>query len=488
MQCLDCGTDNRPGAHFCKQCSTELSQSPQSSPIVPPEEGAVAPNEVAAAPRRTSPSFAQSDQFPEDEAALPDTEADPSHAAVYNVVRETIPAPQTLTPLAPGTLISDRFEIEAILESSHEGVNLYSALDRTTCPDCGVENQIDTNFCAECGRELNADSRLRCKLHEAGAPEILAVGPDDIFSFKERFYCAISSVVDETTLSPDKSGSKTVALTVGYNTDTGQVRDLNEDSLFVFYLSSVHESVADPTLGLFAVADGMGGHEGGEVASRQTIKLIAEELTQEILFPCAFKSSIQADWEGEKAVHAQIVATVNRANESLYHVGQEQANDMGCTLTMMLVVDHTAFVANVGDSRTYLWREGELRQITTDHSLITSLIAAGTVQPEAIYTHPDRHVVYRSMGNKPSVEVDVWQEPLQPGDNLLLCSDGLWESVRDEGIQEVLLTYFEPQMACNEMVRRANLAGGEDNISVILVKVGPYPSGPTIALKKSMIH
>jgi serine/threonine protein phosphatase PrpC len=103
---------------------------------------------------------------------------------------------------------------------------------------------------------------------------------------------------------------------------------------------------------------------------------------------------------------------------------------------------------------------------------VASLVTAGVLAPEELFTHPDRSVIYRSIGAKPTVEVDTFEEPLVPGDTLLLCCDGLWEAIRDEGIEEVLLSYPDPQAACDEMIRRANLAGGEDNISVIVVKVG----------------
>ena len=167
---------------------------------------------------------------------------------------------------------------------------------------------------------------------------------------------------------------------------------------------------------------------------------------------------------------------ISRANERVHHLAQERANDMGCTLTLALVLDGKAYIANVGDSRTYIHNQKGLRQITTDHSVVASLIAAGMAEPEELYTHDDRHVVYRAIGNKPTVEVDIFEGGLLPGDTLLLCCDGLWEAIRDEGLEEALLTKFDLQAACDEMIRQANLAGGEENISVILVKVGAVTS------------
>jgi protein phosphatase len=143
---------------------------------------------------------------------------------------------------------------------------------------------------------------------------------------------------------------------------------------------------------------------------------------------------------------------------------------MGTTLTAALVRDEMALIANVGDSRTYLWRDGELVQITSDHSLVAQLVEAGALAPDEIYTHPEKSAIYRSLGHAPEVEVDLFEQPLESGDRLVLCCDGVWEMLRSDGIEEVLLMEPDPQCACEEMVRRANLAGGEDNISVVVVQ------------------
>jgi serine/threonine protein phosphatase PrpC len=125
----------------------------------------------------------------------------------------------------------------------------------------------------------------------------------------------------------------------------------------------------------------------------------------------------------------------------------------------------------VGDSRAYRWNEQGLEQLTTDHSVVASMIANGQAAPEDIYSHPHRSIIYRSIGDKPSVEIETRILPLAAGDRLLVCSDGLWEMVRDEGIADVMLQEADPQAACDLLVKHANLAGGEDNISVIVVAV-----------------
>jgi protein phosphatase len=174
-------------------------------------------------------------------------------------------------------------------------------------------------------------------------------------------------------------------------------------------------------------------------------------------------------------VYAAIREAVQRANQVVREYAEhypDRAADAGSTVTMAVVKGRTAYVANVGDSRTYLLREGELRQITTDHSLVAGLVAAGKIQPEEIYTHPQRNVIYRSLGGDPQVEVDITRQSLQPGDLLLLCSDGLWEMVRDPEITALLEGTPDVWEACERLVQTANENGGHDNITAIVVRVG----------------
>jgi len=129
------------------------------------------------------------------------------------------------------------------------------------------------------------------------------------------------------------------------------------------------------------------------------------------------------------------------------------------------------YLAHVGDSRAYRWGQDGCQQLTVDHSVVASMVAAGTAKPEEIYTHPQRSVIYRCIGDRATVEVDVAALALSPGDRLVLCSDGLWEMIRDEGIEDVMLREADPQAACEILVEQANVAGGVDNISVIVVQL-----------------
>jgi serine/threonine protein phosphatase PrpC len=245
------------------------------------------------------------------------------------------------------------------------------------------------------------------------------------------------------------------------------VRGLNEDSLLVMTLASTYESETGPVLGLFAVADGMGGHQGGEIASRLALEVLSSQVVQHIILPEL--ANQPASPEGVVELLRQ--ATV-AANDAVFLDRQKRENDMGTTLTTALVRNQHLFLAHVGDCRAYRWNADGLVQLTTDHSLVASMIASGQAEPDEIYTHPHRSVIHRCIGDQPLVDVDADLLSLAPGDRIIVCSDGLWEMVRSEGIEEVMLREPDPQAACELLVSHANMAGGDDNISVIVVQVG----------------
>lgn len=222
-------------------------------------------------------------------------------------------------------------------------------------------------------------------------------------------------------------------------THKGMVRDQNEDSVFP---TSSGEST-DEVLAI--VADGMGGHVAGEVASRIAINAAAS-------------SDLGA---------TDRVAAGNRA------IREEVARDpglegMGTTMTLLRVEDDTATIAHIGDSRAYLLRDGELRQVTEDHTVAAEYVAQGQLSPEEAASHPQRHMLLRTLGLTRFVDVDEVEVELAPGDRILLCSDGLTEMVRDEAIGKILADGTPDDVVWN-LVETANDAGGVDNITVVVV-------------------
>jgi serine/threonine protein phosphatase PrpC len=230
---------------------------------------------------------------------------------------------------------------------------------------------------------------------------------------------------------------------VGVQSDIGQSRVRNEDA----YL------VNDP---VFAVADGMGGHRGGDVASNLALE------------------SLQAPGEGSTAEDfQQLVEQIKAANQRVLERGEADRDlrGMGTTLTAILASDGKAHVAHVGDSRAYLLRDGKLQQLTEDHTLVQRMVREGRLTEEEAHHHPQRSIVTRALGVDENIPIDELTLDLKQGDRLLLCTDGLSGMLDRDTIQEILLGEPDPQAACDRLVEQANRAGGDDNITVVLLDV-----------------
>src|SRR5256884_644090 len=173
----------------------------------------------------------------------------------------------------------------------------------------------------------------------------------------------------------------------------------------------------------------------------------------------------------EDSLATLLQSTIEDANSAICQVNQRDKTDMGSTITGFMVVGDFAYILNVGDSRTYMVRAGQIYQLTTDHSLVGQLVAGGLIQPDDVYTHPQRSQIFRSLGDKLNVQIDIFKQQLHPGDMLLSCSDGLWEMVRDPQIESILNNAPDPQVACTQLIEAANTNGGEDNVSAVVVFV-----------------
>ncbi|MEW5956821.1 MAG: Stp1/IreP family PP2C-type Ser/Thr phosphatase [Chloroflexota bacterium] len=251
---------------------------------------------------------------------------------------------------------------------------------------------------------------------------------------------------------PPRIGWKIAGLT-----DMGLKRDLNEDNLLM-----VEAAMPDQTpYGLYVVADGLGGHMSGEVASQLTVEAIESYFTQR---PPASTAAPFEDWLKAAAMAANLAVLAQQTE-------LEQAKKMGSTVVMALVVNGQAYLANVGDSRAYHLDQDAIRQITVDHSLVERLVQIGQLTREEARTHKNRNVLYNSLGDKPEVDISTYHTGFQPGDRLLLCSDGLSGMITDEEILNLSLSQADPARACRLMIEAAKSAGGTDNITAIIVEV-----------------
>ncbi len=268
-----------------------------------------------------------------------------------------------------------------------------------------------------------------------------------------------------TLVDADKEEHPVLVLQVGSLTDPGLRRKNrpNEDSIFVTQGVIPSASASPKPFALFIVADGMGGHEHGQEASRLAIRSLVTYVS----------GSLHSQQLETEDLLPLLREGVEHTNWAVYERNQEQRTKMGTTMTVALVVDTTAYVAHVGDSRCYLSHHPTgLSQITQDHSVVAALVTAGVIQPEDIYTHPSRNLIYRCLGEKSHLEVDTFTVPLAAGDMLLLCSDGLWEMVRDQQIAALLTTPRPtPSDTAHALVQAALAGGGEDNVSVIVAQV-----------------
>ncbi|SHE50996.1 protein phosphatase [Desulfofundulus australicus DSM 11792] len=230
--------------------------------------------------------------------------------------------------------------------------------------------------------------------------------------------------------------------------DAGLVRQVNEDSMCV-----------EPGLGLFAVADGMGGHQAGEIASRTAINELVRFLKAHYPFP--------------RDPGSLLLQGIQEANRLVYQLSFSNPGyrGMGTTLTAALVKNEYLYLAHVGDSRVYLLRKGKMHQLTEDHSLVGELVRLGGISEEQARNHPRRNILTRALGIEPRVEVDGARVKIQKGDKIILCTDGLTVHLSPQDILMLLQENPDPDRAVSKLIQAALNRGGSDNITVILLAV-----------------
>ncbi len=233
-------------------------------------------------------------------------------------------------------------------------------------------------------------------------------------------------------------------------TDIGKVRNINQDAFF-----------SDNKKGIFIVADGMGGHAGGEIASKMCIDTIKNGIAEKI---------VSAEMEITK-VRMTLVQITNQASTLIYERALEHPDlrGMGTTATCLIIRGDQAFFSHVGDSRCYLFRQKLLYQLTEDHSFVQEQIKSGVIDEEQASSHYLRNVITRSVGYQEEEEVDSGNLKIEKDDIFLLCSDGLYGKVSDEEIADYLK--FPMMTSASKLVSLANARGGEDNITIVLVKI-----------------
>lgn len=262
--------------------------------------------------------------------------------------------------------------------------------------------------------------------------------------------------------SPATSSTRSYRWQVGSASNVGLVRPHNEDASLVIE-SALEGSNALETIGLYAVADGMGGHHAGEIASALAVRTIASELLQDVFLPALHQSTHQS-------TQLPLTEALQKAVEAANQAVHSEVPGSGTTLTCALVIGSRAYLAHVGDSRAYLYYNQQLKQITRDHSYVDKLVELGQITIEAAAVHPQRNVLYRAVGQGDQLEIDTYLQDLPVGSRLLLCCDGLWGMLADNAIQNILATAPSPQAACDQLIAAANEAGGRDNITTVIVE------------------
>jgi PPM family protein phosphatase len=261
---------------------------------------------------------------------------------------------------------------------------------------------------------------------------------------------------------PKEYQTSTSRIKIGITSDIGG-RGNNEDAALAILINA-ELTGNPPPLGLFVVADGMGGHQDGEHASSITARTLAQFIVNDVVLPQLEEREPSSDQKTIPEVLSEAMAAANA-------LVQEEVPGGGTTATCAVIRGDLVYVAHVGDSRAYLFVDGNLEVVTRDHLLVRRLQELGQLTAQEADMHPQRNVLYRAIGQTETLEVDAATRRLTPSSRLLLCSDGLWGVIGDDGIRTILLEYSDPQEACDHLIELANASGGQDNITAVMVQM-----------------
>lgn len=238
----------------------------------------------------------------------------------------------------------------------------------------------------------------------------------------------------------------------GFKTDKGLKRQINEDNCNVL--------VGYPGIPTcFVIADGMGGHQCGEVASKQAVDSACNHL-------------LSADWESDD-VTVQLKTIIENVNDEIYNFSLQDASTqgMGTTLIIAVLKNRRLYIGHVGDSRVYLVRNSTIEKVTWDHSYIEELVKNGSITRDEAVNHPKKNLITRAVGYESDLQVDTYELDIKENDVVLLCTDGLSNMLLEEEILSIVEKIDDPQTACDTLIENANNMGGEDNITVIMGKI-----------------
>ena len=247
----------------------------------------------------------------------------------------------------------------------------------------------------------------------------------------------------------------------GWELDKGQKRENNEDSLGAVKINKSNAS-DKRSLGIYVVADGVGGEAGGEKASKLAVEMVLDEML----------THLNEDASAE-VIKEQLSLAASKAHKHILKLKAARENVGGTTLVMAAIMDNHVYIANIGDSRAYILHDDNLRQITADHTVAQKFVEAGIITPEEAETHPMSHVLLHAVGSEEEEDVspDIFTETVSTGDFVLLCTDGLYNSVPPKTIVRIINNADTPTSASQQLTQAANDAGGPDNIAVVLVEI-----------------